>query len=251
MSRGIAGDLARRVRRACDRRRCPRSSRSDLLLFVIFCGLDRERRSFCTFGCTGPDPPDDAIAFLRDVLTTGRGWSLTVVGGLIGFIFAALALCISVVSFPLMLDRDTLGLFQPLTRRFDFRANIRSPIALWGLIVAATARSSGRCRCLSAWRSLCRLLATRRGVSTVERSSVVGVAEIAPRNLGLACDLSRRADTAVRIMGIPRKQASGARAPLGTTFGPCRNRTGSRYRDQSIGVDRTRRALPAEVVILE
>ena len=54
----------------------------------------------------GPKPPAAVLPFLADVLTTGRGWTLIVVGGLVGFCFAALALCLSVVSFPLMLDRD-------------------------------------------------------------------------------------------------------------------------------------------------
>ena len=61
----------------------------------------------------GPNPPAAALPFLTDVLTTGRGWTLIVLGGLVGFCFAALALCISVVSFPLMLDRD-VGLIPAL-----------------------------------------------------------------------------------------------------------------------------------------
>jgi uncharacterized membrane protein len=61
----------------------------------------------------GPNPPAAAIPFLHDVLTTNRGWTLIVVGVLVGFCFAALALAISVVSFPLLLDRD-LGLVPAL-----------------------------------------------------------------------------------------------------------------------------------------
>ena len=105
-----------------------------LVLFVIF-GVWIESAQLLYVRLYGSHPPDDAIAFLRDVLTTGRGWSLTVVGGLIGFIFAALALSISVVSFP-SCSTVTLDFFQPLTRRFDFSANPVA-IAFWGLIVAA------------------------------------------------------------------------------------------------------------------
>jgi hypothetical protein len=39
------------------------------------------------------------------VLTTPEGWWLIIVGCGVGFLFALVALCISVVSFPLMLDR--------------------------------------------------------------------------------------------------------------------------------------------------
>ena len=83
----------------------------------------------------GPNPPAAALPFLADVLTTARGWTLIVLGGLIGFCFAALALCISVVSFPLMLDRD-VGLVPALET--SVRAARENPlaVALWGLIVA-------------------------------------------------------------------------------------------------------------------
>jgi uncharacterized membrane protein len=43
--------------------------------------------------------------FARRVLTTPQGWWLIVVGCGVGFLFAVAALCVSVVSFPLMLDR--------------------------------------------------------------------------------------------------------------------------------------------------
>src|SRR5262245_25476826 len=41
----------------------------------------------------------------RRVVTTQQGWWLIVVGCGVGFVFALVALCISVVSFPLMRDR--------------------------------------------------------------------------------------------------------------------------------------------------
>ena len=81
------------------------------------------------------NPPAAAVAFLHDVLATGRGWTLIVVGVVVGFCFAALALAISVVSFPLMLDRD-LGLVPALEA--SLRVTRANPVAvgLWGLIVA-------------------------------------------------------------------------------------------------------------------
>src|SRR6202158_6229351 len=43
--------------------------------------------------------------FAGRVLTTSQGWWLIVVGCGVGFLLAVVALCVSVVSFPLMLDR--------------------------------------------------------------------------------------------------------------------------------------------------
>ena len=83
----------------------------------------------------GPNPPAAALPFLTDVLTTDRGWLLIVVGGLVGFCFAALALCISVVSFPLMLDRD-VGLVPALEASLEVARANPLAVALWGLIVA-------------------------------------------------------------------------------------------------------------------
>ena len=49
--------------------------------------------------------------FVRDVFTTGAGWAMIVAGKRCGFLFAVLVLTISVVSFPLLLDRD-VGLYR-------------------------------------------------------------------------------------------------------------------------------------------
>jgi uncharacterized membrane protein len=73
-----------------------------LAIFVAWIGAAQ----FLYVRLYGPDPPAAAIPFFRDVLMTGRGWLLIVLGGSLGFSFAALALSISVIAFPLMLDRD-------------------------------------------------------------------------------------------------------------------------------------------------
>jgi uncharacterized membrane protein len=83
----------------------------------------------------GPNPPAAAISFLHDVLTSGRGWTLIVIGVLVGFCFAALSLAISVVSFPLMLDRD-VGLVPALETSLRLTRANPGAVALWGLIVA-------------------------------------------------------------------------------------------------------------------
>src|SRR6516165_8303690 len=83
----------------------------------------------------GPEPPASIGSFARDVLTTGAGWTMIVVGVGVGFLFALLVLVISVVSFPLLLDRD-VGLGTAVST--SVRAVIVNPvpIAVWGLIVA-------------------------------------------------------------------------------------------------------------------
>lgn len=74
--------------------------------------------------------------FLKQVLTTPAGWSLIVIGNGVGFLFAVMVLAISVVSFPLLLDRDVGVAVAVLT---SIRAVAANPamMALWGLIVAA------------------------------------------------------------------------------------------------------------------
>jgi uncharacterized membrane protein len=73
--------------------------------------------------------------FAERVLMTSQGWWLIVVGCGVGFLFALVALCISVVSFPLMLDRHASAGDAMVT---SLRAVARNPVpmAAWGLIVA-------------------------------------------------------------------------------------------------------------------
>jgi uncharacterized membrane protein len=74
--------------------------------------------------------------FLERVLTTPQGWWLIVVGCGVGFLFAVVALCISVVSFPLMLDRHA-GAGDAIVTSLKVVARNAIPMAAWGLIVAA------------------------------------------------------------------------------------------------------------------
>jgi uncharacterized membrane protein len=84
----------------------------------------------------GYAPPASPEAFLRNVFTTDAGWNLIIVGNAVGFLFAVLAMTVSVVSFPLLLDRDVGAALALLT---SIRAVVKNPLmmALWGLIVAA------------------------------------------------------------------------------------------------------------------
>jgi uncharacterized membrane protein len=105
-----------------------------LLLFAVFAGWIGAAQLLYVH-LYGPDPPAALMPFLRDVLTTGRGWLLIVDGGSIGFCFAALALCLSVIAFPLMIDRD-VRLVPAIGASLRLSRKCPAAIALWGLIVA-------------------------------------------------------------------------------------------------------------------
>jgi uncharacterized membrane protein len=85
----------------------------------------------------GPVPPASVGAFLHDVFRTPQGQTMIVVGVGAGFFFALLAMAISLVSFPLLLDRD-IGLDTAI--RTSVRAVVANPVpmAVWGLIVAGS-----------------------------------------------------------------------------------------------------------------
>jgi len=84
----------------------------------------------------GPAPPTSASQFIRDIFTTSAGWAMIGIGIGVGFLFAVSALTISIVSFPLMLDRDA-GFDTAVWTSIRAVAANPGPMALWGLIVAA------------------------------------------------------------------------------------------------------------------
>ncbi|HEX4028187.1 MAG TPA: DUF2189 domain-containing protein [Rhizomicrobium sp.] len=73
--------------------------------------------------------------FAHAVLFTAPGQAMIVMGVSVGFLFALLAMMLSVVSFPLLLDRDT-GLDTAIATSFRAVLTNPGPMALWGLIVA-------------------------------------------------------------------------------------------------------------------
>jgi uncharacterized membrane protein len=106
-----------------------------LLLLVIF-GVWLAVANGIYVANFGEDEPPIALkAFATQVLTTPQGYNLIVVGNLVGFLFAVLAFSLSVVSFPLLLDRH-VGVAVAIAT--SFKAILRNPVTmtLWGLIVA-------------------------------------------------------------------------------------------------------------------
>lgn len=82
-------------------------------------------------------PPTSAAAFLRDVFTTRAGWAMALMGIAVGFVFAVLVLSVSVVSFPILLDRNVGLSAAVITSVRTVLAN-PIPMACWGLIVAGS-----------------------------------------------------------------------------------------------------------------
>lgn len=84
----------------------------------------------------GPKQPASISSFIHDVFLTNAGHIMIAVGVGVGFLFAAFAMSISLVSFPLLIDRD-IGLDTAI--RTSIHAVRANPFetALWGAIVAA------------------------------------------------------------------------------------------------------------------
>ncbi|MCZ6743791.1 MAG: DUF2189 domain-containing protein, partial [Alphaproteobacteria bacterium] len=81
--------------------------------------------------------PASIEEFARQIFTTPAGWGLMIVGCGVGFLFAVLVLTISVVSFPMLIDRDVGAMTAIHT---SVRSVIANPVtmAMWGLIVAGS-----------------------------------------------------------------------------------------------------------------
>jgi uncharacterized membrane protein len=82
----------------------------------------------------GPQPIESAGRFVQDLFLTQAGWWLIAIGLAVGFLFAVIALMTTVVSFPLLIDRD-VGLGTAVET--SIRATLKNPvpIAAWGLVV--------------------------------------------------------------------------------------------------------------------
>jgi len=83
----------------------------------------------------GPAPPASLAGFAHDVLATPAGWTMIGLGVGVGFLFALLVLAISVISFPLLLDREA-GVDTAVLTSIRAVLTNPGPMAAWGLIVA-------------------------------------------------------------------------------------------------------------------
>jgi uncharacterized membrane protein len=85
----------------------------------------------------GDGPHGETIGgLLAAALTTREGWMLIVIGNGVGLLFALLVLTLTVVSFPMLLDRPV----DPIVAvRTSMRAVATNPVPMvaWGAVVAA------------------------------------------------------------------------------------------------------------------
>ncbi|WP_020179372.1 DUF2189 domain-containing protein [Methylopila sp. M107] len=83
----------------------------------------------------GPELPRSISTFMNEVVSTREGQLMTIVGCAVGALFAVLTLCVSAISFPLLLDRkvrlgDAVAASTEAVRE--------NPLVMltWGIIVA-------------------------------------------------------------------------------------------------------------------
>jgi len=82
-----------------------------------------------------PGQPPSLDTFGDAVFSTGRGTALMILGIGVGFCFAVVALALTVVSFPLLLDRN-VSVREAVDVSIKAVRKNPVPMAAWGLIVA-------------------------------------------------------------------------------------------------------------------
>jgi uncharacterized membrane protein len=102
-----------------------------LALFVVWLGVAQAIYA----AAFGVDERVSPMTFAQKVLTTPEGHWLIIVGNTVGLLFAVVAFALSVVSFPLLLDRH-VGVAAAIAT--SVRAVLKNPVimAVWGLLVA-------------------------------------------------------------------------------------------------------------------
>lgn len=103
-----------------------------MAIFFIWLGVARGIYSLAFGGAK----PQTVVDMMRQILTTPAGLLLIILGNAAGCVFAALALTISVVSFPMLLDRHvSLG----TAVKTSVAAVSANPLtmAVWGFVIGA------------------------------------------------------------------------------------------------------------------
>jgi len=98
--------------------------------FVVWIGVAR----WLYHAFMGPAAPLTFGGMASEVFQTPHGWMLIVVGNLVGACFALWVLAVSVVSFPMMLDREVSPGEAVQASLAAFRAN-PAVLTAWGVIV--------------------------------------------------------------------------------------------------------------------
>lgn len=82
----------------------------------------------------GPESPASVAAFVQDIFFTTAGWVMLIVGCAVGFVFACAVLAMSVVSFPLLVDRH-VGVVKAVVTSIAITRRNPVVVATWGAIV--------------------------------------------------------------------------------------------------------------------
>ena len=101
----------------------------------FFAKVDNGTRLIFVPGAHAAMTPTSVGDFLHQVFRTSGGQAMIVIGVGVGFLFALVAMMISVVSFPLLLDQD-VGLDTAVSTSVKAVLANPGPMALWGLVVA-------------------------------------------------------------------------------------------------------------------
>ena len=103
-----------------------------MLLYVAWLFMAQ----FLYFGLFEQSPPASVRDFVAHLLSTRQGSGLIVYGTALGFLFAVAALAISVVAFPLLLDKPASAATAVAISIRAVAANLMV-MAIWGAIVVA------------------------------------------------------------------------------------------------------------------
>lgn len=88
------------------------------------------------FGLFADNTPTTVAAFVNELFTTRRGGALIFYGNVVGLLFACAAMALSVVAFPLALDKPVSSFTAARVSVRVFADNF-AVLCVWGLIVVA------------------------------------------------------------------------------------------------------------------
>lgn len=117
-----------------------RSSRAILTLAFVLMAIFLlwvEAAQLIAVATIGDFKQNSISAFVAQVFGTEEGRQLILIGNAVGFVFAAVIFTISVVSFPLLIDKETTAPAAVVT---SIKAVLKNPLpmAAWAMIIAAT-----------------------------------------------------------------------------------------------------------------
>jgi uncharacterized membrane protein len=104
------------------------------VLLAVFVAWIATAKAIYT-GVMGHEAPESIWAMLHQVMTSPEGTTLILVGNAVGALFALAAFALSVLSFPMLLDRDG-GLRRAVSTSLRAIAANPVPMLAWGVTVA-------------------------------------------------------------------------------------------------------------------